>query len=122
MHQVYVIINVKDPVNIYVGTSVDANQRFIKHCSKSSRCRKLKNAIKRDGRESFRLEIVAEFRREDSAYAYEAELIARLKSEGHRLYNLTGGGKGAPDRTVRKRTRLKISEAMKAKNALVGLI
>lgn len=122
MHQVYVILNDKDPISVYVGTSVDAHQRFIKHCSKSSKCRRLKSAIKRDGRESFRMIIVREFRREDSAYKYEAELIARLKEDGHRLYNLTGGGKGAPQRTVRKRTRLKLSQTMKARYLQVGVI
>lgn len=117
MHQIYVILNAKEPEFVYVGTSVDAHHRFIKHCSKSSRCRRLKNAIKKDGRENFRMIIVREFAidEEDKAYEFEAFLINRLKEDGHKLYNLTGGGKGAPGRTVRKKTRLKLSTTMKAK-------
>lgn len=113
MHHVYIIINEKDFVYVYVGTSVDPHHRFIKHCSKSSRCRKLRNAIKKHGRENFRMLIVESFRNSRSAYNFEVELIAKMKSDGHLLYNLTSGGKGAPERVVRNITRTRISEAMK---------
>jgi len=112
-HSVYLILNDKDPEYLYVGTSVNPHHRFIKHCSKSSRCRRLKNAIKKHGRENFRMVIVFEGLTPEVAYEYEVKLIGQLLADGHKLYNLTAGGHGAPGRTVRKRTREKISVAMK---------
>lgn len=113
MHKVYIIRNDIDPLHIYIGTTTDPHKRFIKHCSSSSRCRRLRNAIKKVGREHFHLEVVVEFFQPSDAYAYEVELIKKMRSEGHKLYNLTGGGYGALGRTVRKRTREKLSAAMR---------
>lgn len=114
---VYLILNDKDPNSLYVGTSNDPHKRFIKHCSKSSRCRRLKNAIKKFGRESFRMVVVEEFSVSSDAYSREVILIEKFKSEGKTLYNLTAGGYGAKGRTVRKRTREKISASLKRNNA-----
>lgn len=112
-HSVYFILNDLEPEYLYVGTSVNPHHRFIKHCSKSSRCRKLKNAIKKHGRENFRMVIVFEGLPPEIAYDYEAKLIGQLLADGYKLYNLTDGGYGAPGRTVRKSTREKISASMK---------
>ena len=112
-HKVYVILNDLDPIHVYVGTSVDPHHRFIKHCSKSSRCRRLRNAIKKHGRDHFRMVIVTEFETAEEAYLYEVKLVAQMKTDGHKMYNLTAGGYGASGRTVRKRTREKLSTAMK---------
>ena len=47
------------------------------------------------------------------AYEYEATITTQLKSDGHKLYNLTSGGKGATGRKAGKSTRRKLSEKLK---------
>lgn len=112
-HHVYLIHNDQDERYVYVGTSTDPHKRFIKHCSKSSRCVRLRNAIKKYGREHFRMEVVCVFLSPEDAYKYEVDLVRQMKSDGKILYNMTAGGMGAPGRTVRKKTREKLSTSLR---------
>ena len=112
-HHVYLIHNDQDSRYVYVGTSTDPHKRFIKHCSKSSRCVRLKNAIKKYGREHFHMEVICTFLSSEDAYRFEVDLVGKMKEDGKILYNMTSGGMGAPGRRVRKKTREKLSSSMK---------
>lgn len=116
MHAVYTVHTELNPEFIYVGVTTDPHHRMIKHCSKSSKCLKLKRAIRKFGRETFKMTVVQEFIEPTSAYSFESELIIKLKQEGKRMYNMTRGGLGPSGRRVRKKTREKLSVALKKHN------
>jgi group I intron endonuclease len=113
MHFVYVVFTPLQVDWIYVGTTNDPHKRFIKHCSKSSKCLRLKRAIKKYGRENFFMQIVYTFRKDHRAYLYEKDLISQLTEEGYKMYNMTTGGYGAPGRVVGKVARRRLSESLK---------
>lgn len=113
LNSVYVIITDKNPSYIYVGVTTDLYMRFIKHCSRSSKCWKLKKAIRKFGRDSFVMSVVKEFVEESDAYYFESELIKILRADGYLFYNLTKGGRGPSGRRVGVETRRKLSSSMK---------
>lgn len=113
MHFVYIVFTPLQVDWVYVGTTNDPHKRFIKHCSKSSKCLRLKKAIKKLGRENFVMQIVRTFRKDGPAYQYEKLLIEVLTLDGYKLYNMTTGGYGAPGRRVGKVARRRLSESLK---------
>jgi group I intron endonuclease len=91
---VYVIKNLVNG-KIYIGKSNNPEVRFKQH-TRSSSCRStaISRAILKYGEQSFEFKIVGEFQSEEEAYAYEKTLIDSHLLEGHKLYNLSAGGRG----------------------------
>lgn len=88
---------------IYIGVSSDPEGRFFAHTHQKKNFTKLGRAIKKYGKENFRLRILSKHLERDSAYREEIRLIAsmNLMVKG---YNASPGGDGyLGKRTRRKR-------------------
>lgn len=100
----------------YVGqTTQPINIRFSQHCSDSKLRVKnktyLHNAIKKYGRDNFKIEVLVECYSQKELNSKEIELIAQLKTLHPHGYNLRTGGKECGE--CSEETKKKISENRK---------
>lgn len=93
MFNIYKITNIINN-KAYIGqTKYDINHRFQQHCSKWSCCTKLKNAIKKYGKENFNIELLDTAVTKDKADELEIKYINKYKTKEQRYgYNLQDGG------------------------------
>lgn len=110
---VYRITNLENE-KCYIGrTKQQLHKRWHDHCSPSSNCVYLRNAIEKYGKESFSIEVVASSWDIESLKELEMLIIKQentLVPNGYNLIN-TGCGNGE----VSEETRQKISESHKGK-------
>lgn len=89
-----VVYKITNNINgkVYIGqTTAPIKERWSKHCSPSSNCVKLKNAIQKYGESNFTVEIIAECSNRDELNKLEKSLIQKHNSI-ESGYNLTDGG------------------------------
>lgn len=117
---IYSIYRITNSVNgkNYIGyTCLKSNKRFNLHVSNSKNPihkGALLSAIRKYGRESFYIEIIAQSK--DRNYALtvlEPMFIAEYKAKGKAEYNLSMGGEGSPDRVQSPEERAMRSKMMK---------
>ena len=98
----------------YIGvTCRDLNVRWNEHCSASSGCHKLRNAIQKYGKESFYIKALVKGSR-DYIEALEVSVIKLYKTqEAVYGFNIEGGGN--LQKHISQSTREKISKANKGK-------
>jgi len=94
----------------YVGQTINGvEKRWMAHCSKRSCCRKLKNAIKKYGKDSFIVETIDIADSLEELNKKEEFWIKQLSTLHPNGYNLIEGGK---NRKPTLETRLKRSKSM----------
>lgn len=94
--KVYKVTNLKTG-KIYVGqTCNDLVYRFKHHCKPSSRVPALRDAIKKYGKESFKIELIVECKTQEEANQMEVFYIKELNTMSPNGYNLEEGGKVSP--------------------------
>lgn len=110
---IYVITN-KINGKVYIGqTTQDIESRFKQHCSDSSCCVYLKNAISKYGKENFTIQIVEIVDSTELANQKEIDYINMYKSTDSNIgYNLKAGGNNAE---LTKEIKQKISNKIKLK-------
>lgn len=89
-----IIYKITNLVNgkIYIGqTSGTLKDRWLKHCSNSSNCVKLKNAINKYGRHNFKIEKLYKVKTKEELNKLEKITISKYDSINSG-YNLTTGG------------------------------
>lgn len=104
---VYIVTNLVTGKK-YVGKGVSAKKRWWHHCSMAAHgsAFPLHRAIRKYGRESFLVEMVAELSDESAAFHAEREAIARLGTrDPRRGYNATNGGEGCSGRPMSQKAR-----------------
>jgi len=82
----------------YIGiTSKTAQERFKEHCAKSSKCKLLKTAIAKYGKENVQVIVIAECDNYELLCLSEVEAIEKFNTfhENGKGYNLTIGGEGS---------------------------
>ena len=82
----------------YIGiTSKTAEERFKEHCSKSSKCKLVKAAIAKYGKESVQIIVIGECDNYELLCLSETEAIDKFNTfhENGKGYNLTIGGEGS---------------------------
>lgn len=113
---VYCIENLENGKKYIGQTTRDLAERFREHCGNSgtSVSPKLKNAIKKYGKDCFCVEVIWEKDEceQDELDAKEIELIEELNTLHPNGYNLTKGGSGGRHSDETKKLLSKISQAM----------
>jgi hypothetical protein len=116
MYFVYIIEN-KITGGFYVGKTSNIDKRWKRHLTiaKGSSAKYLKecfylhSSIRRHGIDNFTIRVSGTYNTERQAFDNEISLIAKLKAEGFKLYNLTNGGEGSSGRKHSDESKRKIS-------------
>lgn len=113
---VYLILNKLDG-SAYVGKARDPLERWRCHqgFSLKGETKPLYAAIRKYGVDNFELCIIEECVSDTIAYEKEKEQIARLRSEGRRLYNLSDGGDGSLGHVMPDSAKKTISDKLKGR-------
>ena len=101
----------KETGKCYIGQAQDVKKRWREHTSKSSRCRKLKNAIQKYGKDAFELKVLTTVK-EESADDLETFLIKAFRCVEHG-YNICSQGGTCRGIKLSEETRQKMSAAHK---------
>ncbi len=90
-----IIYKITNNINnkVYIGQTIGSvAKRWSYHCGKDSRCRVMANAIRKYGRESFKIEIIDKSDNIDNLNKKEQFWIESLQSISPNGYNLQSGG------------------------------
>ncbi len=112
---VYAFTNTRNG-KVYVGKTCDLNHRIYLHnyaANARNEDTYFYNALRKNGLDGFTYCVLSEHTSDEEAYAAEIVHIARLRSEGARLYNTNDGGEGALNPSAE--TCAKISAGNKGK-------
>lgn len=122
---VYKITNIING-KVYIGqTKFTAEERFEHHCKKALEENadfELSRAIKKYGKEKFKVEVLEEVKTREEACFFEIAYIKKYNSTNRDVgYNMTNGGEGGNTYLSKsdeemKQIKLKISEANKGAN------
>lgn len=106
----------------YIGKSnfMAKHDRWYVHCKIAKGGRKtyprlfsyFHSAIKKYGKENFKLEIIETTSTEKEIFRLEKLWISQLKTAGHKLYNLTNGGEGPAGFKHSASSKAKIAQSM----------
>jgi group I intron endonuclease len=113
-----IVYKITNKINnkVYIGqTTTSLSARWTQHCSKSSNCRKLSNAIKKYGKENFKIEIVKKCNNINELNI-EEEILIKKENSVNCGYNLSSGGL---NKKHSKESKLKMSKPG-AKNPMYG--
>ena len=111
MGTIYKITNKVNGKNYIGQTTRDVGQRFHEHMTQNSGCRLLRRAIKKYGKDVFKLEILYRDVPDRILDTIESEEIKRWNTLAPNGYNLESGGN--QNKTSSPETRQKMSEAVK---------
>ena len=103
----------KETGKCYIGQAQDVEKRWKNHCSQSSGCKKLKNAIKKYGKDAFDFKVLFECDPEH-ADALETQCICWYGSVKNG-YNICPQGGSTRGRKHSAETKKKMSSARKGK-------
>lgn len=107
----------------YIGiTSKTAKERFKRHCSIHSRCKALSRAIKKYGKESIIISVLAECDNWELLCLAEIEAIEKFNTISPNGYNLTSGGEGFAGLAKTEDHKKKIGLANKGKKLSISQI
>lgn len=87
---------------LYVGVSSDPQARFFAHMNQRKNLTKLGRAVKKYGKENFRLRVLSQHLERDDAYREEIRLIAAMNLMV-RGYNSSPGGDGYLGKRTKRR-------------------
>jgi group I intron endonuclease len=114
MHSVYAIEH-RESGRVYIGKARNVARRWAEHRRSGLRGYYLHRALQKHGADQFDWWVVQHCASNDEASAVEIEWIARLKSAGVTLFNITDGGDGALGRKHSDETRRKLAEAQRGR-------
>lgn len=105
---------------MYIGqTTINLEERWKTHCSLTSHCLILKNAIKKYGKDNFEINVFQNCDTQDQANQIEIYWINRLRIElgNKNIYNIKDGGSNG---SHAKETCNKISKSLIGNKRAVG--
>ena len=117
MHYIYVYFDIEN-IPFYVGKGQGDRYLVSKHKNKGVTNLLLKNKIKKIGAKNIRIKFALKNVCEEDAFTYEElfiGIVGRRDLGTGPLCNLTGGGEGNSGHTHSKKTKQKISEALKGR-------
>lgn len=100
---------------IYYGKTIRGiDNRFDSHCRAADRgsIYALRRAIRKYGRENFKVRMLGYCRSNEAANKAEKSLIRQAREEGKKLYNMTDGGDGLCGYSYTKAQRKTLSRSM----------
>lgn len=87
---------------LYIGVSSDPQGRFFAHMNQRKNLTKLGRAVKKFGKENFRLRVLSQHLERDAAYREEIRLIAALNLMV-KGYNSSPGGDGYLGKRIKRK-------------------